>query len=104
MAPTNNMTLAADEKGGKEKKKGKNVPVNPPDKNIRCEKSHRARQKAIHGTSEQAVAEEEEAGDEALDVKSGEKEPNAVEEDPEGATGAGEDGLPPPVVVLFGGF
>jgi len=36
-----------------------------------------------------------------LDVQFGEVEPDAVEEDPEGGAAADEDGLPPPIVVLF---
>lgn len=35
-----------------------------------------------------------------MDIELGEVEPDAVEEDPEGATAANEDGLPPPMVVF----
>jgi hypothetical protein len=36
-----------------------------------------------------------------LDVELGEIVPSAIQEDPDGAGAADEEGLPPPVVVLY---
>lgn len=75
-------------------------PVNPPHKSIRRQKAHRSRQQTVYRARQEAIAEEQETRDEAVDIKFGVVEDDAVEEDPEGAAAADEDGLPPPVVVL----
>ncbi len=66
----------------KEKKERSNSPINPPHKRVRSQEPHGARQQAIDSARQKAVGEEQEAGDEALDVEFGEVEPDAVEEDP----------------------
>lgn len=77
--------------------------IYPPHKRIRRQKAHGTRQQPIHRTSQQAVTEEKETGYESVDIKFGVVEDDAVKEDPEGATTADEDGLPPPIVVLCHG-
>ena len=76
------------------------LPVNTPDKCICCEEAHRPRQEPVDSARQQAVAEEEDPGDEALDVELREVVPRAVQEDPDGTSSADEEGLPPPMVVL----
>ena len=80
----------------------RNLPVNTPHECIRGQEADGAGQQAVHAAGQQAVAEEQQAGDEALDFKLGEVVPGAVEEDPQRTAAANEEGLPPPVVVLRG--
>jgi hypothetical protein len=78
-----------------------NIPVKTPDKSIRGEKPNGAGQKPIDDTSQEAVAEEEDAGDETLDVQASGKVPDAVDEYPDGAASPYEEALPPPLMVLW---
>jgi len=76
------------------------VPVNAPDKCICREEAHRPRQEPVYSARQQAVAEEEDPGDEALDVELRKVVPRAVQEDPDGTSASDEEGLPPPMVIL----
>ena len=66
-------------------------PVNTPHKCICRQEAHRPSQQAVYCTRQEAVAEEKEARDEALDVELGEVVPRAVEEDPNGAPSPDEE-------------
>lgn len=76
------------------------LPIDIPYKSVRRQEAHRARQQAVDGARQQAVAEEQHARYEALNVQFGPVEPDAVHEDPGRGAGPDEDGLPPPMVVL----
>ena len=77
------------------------VPVYSPHECICRQKAHRPRQQPVHRTRQKAIAKEQEARYEPVDFEFGVIENDAVEENPEGAAAADEDGLPPPVVVLM---
>ncbi len=77
------------------------VPVYSPYKCICCQKAHRTRQQPVHCARQKAIAEEQEARDEAVDIEFGVVEDDAVEENPERAAAANKDGLPPPIVILL---
>ena len=74
--------------------------VDAPHECIGCQESNGAGEKTVNGAGQQGVAEEEHARDQALDVQVREEVVGRVEEDPDGAAAADEEGLPPPVVVL----
>lgn len=76
------------------------IPIKTLNECIRRKEAHRARQKPINDTSEEAVAEKEHARDEALNVQTGSIVPDAVDKHPDGATTPNEKALPPPVIVL----
>ncbi len=76
------------------------VPVKTPNKCIRRKKPNRTRQKAIHHAGKEAVAEEEDAGDEPSNVQSSSVVPDAVDKHPECTASPNEEALPPPMVVL----
>ena len=73
---------------------------NAPHKCISCEKPNRAREQTIDQARQKAVAEEQHARDESLNVQSCRVIPHAVGEDPKCAGAANEEALPPPMVVL----
>ena len=75
-------------------------PINTPYKCICSKKPNSASEKPVHSARQQAVAEEEHAGNEAVDVELGKVVPHAVAEYPECTTSANKEGLPPPMVVL----
>lgn len=79
----------------------RHLPVNTPDKCICREEAHRPRQEPVYSARQQTVAEEEDPRDEALDVELREVVPRAVQEDPDGTSSPDEEGLPPPMIVLF---
>ena len=76
------------------------VPIDSPHERVSREEPHGPGQQAVDRAGQQAVAEEEHARYEALDVQFRPVEPDAVHEDPDGRAGPDEDGLPPPVVVF----
>ena len=77
-----------------------NIPINAPDKCVCCQEPNRARQKPVHSTSQQAVAKEQHARNEPLNIKFSKIVPGTVKENPESTASTDEEGLPPPVVVL----
>lgn len=79
----------------------KSVPIYPPHKRIRRQKSHGSCQQPVHCARQEAIAKEQEAGYESVDIKLGVVEDDAVQEDPEGTAAADKDGLPPPMVILI---
>lgn len=73
---------------------------NAPHKCISRKKADRAGEQAVDQTGQEAVAEEQQARNQADNVQPRRVVPDAVGEDPEGAGAADEEALPPPVVVL----
>jgi hypothetical protein len=63
---------------------GQNLRVDPSDESVGCQEANSAREQSIGRTGQEAVAEEEHTGDEALDVQFEEVVPDAVGEDPNG--------------------
>lgn len=59
------------------------TPIYSPCKCIRRQETHGSRQQSIHRARQQAVAEEQEAGYETVDIKFGVVKDDTVEEDPE---------------------
>ena len=78
-----------------------NSPIYTPNECICSKEPHSSRQKPIHRTCQQAVAEEQQIRNEALDVKLHMVVPHAVQEDPKCASAADEEGPPPPVIILI---
>jgi hypothetical protein len=73
---------------------------NAPNKCVSREKPNRAREQTIDQARQKAVAEEQHARNESLNVQSCRIIPHAVGEDPKCTGPADEEALPPPVVVL----
>jgi hypothetical protein len=76
---------------------------NASNKCISREKPNRAREQTIDQARQKAVAEEQHARNESLNMQPSRVVPDAVGEDPEGTGAADEEALPPPVVVLENG-
>jgi hypothetical protein len=74
--------------------------INPPHKRISRQEPHSPSEEPVNSARQEAVAEKEYGGNESLDMQTREVIPGAIEEGPEGAAAADEEGLPPPVVVL----
>lgn len=77
-----------------------NSPVDPADERIRRQKPDGARQKSVHRTRQEAVAEEEQTRHKPSNVQVEKVVPDAVRKHPERAAAARQETLPPPVVVL----
>jgi hypothetical protein len=71
-----------------------------PNKCISREKADRAREQAVDQAGQKAVAEEQHARHEALNVQSRRVVPHTVDEDPKCTGAADKEALPPPMVVL----
>jgi hypothetical protein len=76
------------------------LPIKAPDECIRRKKPNRPRQKPIHNTCQEAVAEEEDAGYEPLDMQSSGVVPDTIDKHPDGTASTHDEALPPPMVVL----
>lgn len=76
------------------------LPVDPAYERVRSKETNCTCEEAVYKAGEEAVREEQHAGDESRDAKLEKVIPRAGQENPEGRTAAYEERLPPPVIVL----